>query len=481
MLQIIRDLEKPRNSKQDKTNIISIINVYAPTLERSEKDPEEKEKCYDQLSATIESLENKSILLIAGDFNAKIGKLQEGDAYTCVGKFSRGERTTNGQTLLELCEEKRLFVSNSAFNHPARHQTTWEGQTKKDKQTGKKKPIYNQIDFILCPKRFKHLLENARSYSGTSLSSDHRLVKTTIKIEQHRVWKKGQNKTTQKRNIPCLNTEDGQRKYRHELDTKLLNLTKAAPYTEQCATDKLKDVKTIIIEAGKANVGPCKNNKHTKNYDHELSRLSKEQKDLRIRIQNTENTDEKSTLKTKRNKILHRIRHRQIKLNNEEIDRKIEGIHSFKNDHAMFKATRLLNQKTFENPKVEDLEGNLATRPGVILDIVSKYFKDKFADSRQDVIPPFQGAAKPLRNKITAEEVRRSFKSLSNYKAPGEDNINGELLKHGTPLLDKTIADIYNTAFEKHEDLDINGGILIAIQNPAKGRVHQATCTQSHC
>ena len=50
-------------------------------------------------------------------------------------------------------------------------------------------------------------------------------------------------------------------------------------------------------------------------------------------------------------------------------------------------------------------------------------------DSDQDVITPFQGAAKPLRKKITAEKVRKSFNSLSNNKAPREDNINGELLK----------------------------------------------------
>ena len=49
------------------------------------------------------------------------------------------------------------------------------------------------------------------------------------------------------------------------------------------------------------------------------------------------------TLKTERNKILHNIRERQIKLKNEEIDRKIEGIDTSKNDHAMLKATRLLN------------------------------------------------------------------------------------------------------------------------------------------
>ena len=116
-----------------------------------------------------------------------------------------------------------------------------------------------------------------------------------------------------------------------------------------------------IRQAGEASVGLIKNNKHTKNYDHELSIPSKKQKDLRIRMQNTKNTDQKSTLKTERNKIQHNIRERQIKLNNEEIDRKIEGIGASKNYHAMFKATRLLNQKTFENPKAEDSEGKLAT------------------------------------------------------------------------------------------------------------------------
>ena len=61
--------------------------------------------------------------------------------------------------------------------------------------------IYNQIDFVLCPKLFKHLLENARSYSGTLLTSDHKLGKTNIKIELHTVWEKGQNKATLKLNI----------------------------------------------------------------------------------------------------------------------------------------------------------------------------------------------------------------------------------------------------------------------------------------
>ena len=43
-------------------------------------------------------------------------------------------------------------------------------------------------------------------------------------------------------------------------------------------------------------------------------------------------------------------------------------------------------------------------------------------DNDQDIVPPFQGVAKPLRKKkITRGQ--KSFNSLSNNKAPGEDNI----------------------------------------------------------
>ena len=143
----------------------------------------------------------------------------------------------------------------------------------------------------LCAQTFQTFIGKFKSVFRDSLTSDHKLVKTVVKIEQHtECGKKRQNKTTLKLNIQRLNTNEGQRKYQHNLDTKLLNLTQAAPNTTWCATDKLKSAQTIIRQAGEASVGLCKNNKHTKNYDHELSILSKKQKDQRITIQNTKNT-----------------------------------------------------------------------------------------------------------------------------------------------------------------------------------------------
>ena len=57
--------------------------------------PRKKRNFYDQLSTAIDSLENKSVLFIAEDFNAKVGKSKEKDTYTCLGKFSKGKRNNN--------------------------------------------------------------------------------------------------------------------------------------------------------------------------------------------------------------------------------------------------------------------------------------------------------------------------------------------------------------------------------------------------
>ena len=51
----------------------------------------------------------------------------------------------------------------------------------------------------------------------------------------------------------------------------------------------------------------------------------------------------------------------------------------------------------YENPKVEDQEGKLASNPNDILDIVSSHFKSKFEDEKIEEITPFEGEPKPLK------------------------------------------------------------------------------------
>ena len=55
--------------------------------------------------------------------------------------------------------------------------------------------------------------------------------------------------------IPRLNTTEGKIKYKHDLDTKLLNLNQAGSSKTWFETLKLECVQTIIRQAGKASTG----------------------------------------------------------------------------------------------------------------------------------------------------------------------------------------------------------------------------------
>ena len=222
-------------------------------------------------------------------------------------------------------------------------------------------------------------------------------MKASSEVEKHKLCKKEQHsKRTPKPNIAAIvNKEESQRRYQNTLDTKLSTITDNS--TADSVPDRLKRVQTVIKLSIKESVGFVANARQNKHNDEELSQLSKRQKDIRVKIQNTKVNNKRNSLKIERNRILHTIRKRQIKLMNVEIEKKIEGISNANYDHAMFKAIRLLYQKQFENPKVDDQEEKLASNPNDILDIVSSHFRSKFEDETAEEITPFEREPKPLK------------------------------------------------------------------------------------
>ena len=105
-----------------------------------------------------------------------------------LGSYSRGTRNSSGQTLVDFSNVHNSFITNSSFKHPARHITTWEN-TRINKNNGSVTKVYNQIDYIICQTNKKHILQNARSYAGTQVNSDHRLVITKLKTANCNLFK----------------------------------------------------------------------------------------------------------------------------------------------------------------------------------------------------------------------------------------------------------------------------------------------------
>ena len=98
---------------QGKPFNITAIQVYAPTIIDEE---DEVEQLYEDLQ-DLELTPKTDVLLITGDWNAKVGS-QEIPGVT--GKFGLRAQTEAGQRLTEFFQENTLIITNTLFQQHMR-------------------------------------------------------------------------------------------------------------------------------------------------------------------------------------------------------------------------------------------------------------------------------------------------------------------------------------------------------------------------
>ena len=100
----------------------AIIQVYAPT---SDHEDQEVEELYEQIENTLKKVPKIDLIIIQGDFNAKIGP----DAYDVwpgtVGRYGVGETNDRGLRLLEIPSSHRLTIANILYPYKTSRRTTW--------------------------------------------------------------------------------------------------------------------------------------------------------------------------------------------------------------------------------------------------------------------------------------------------------------------------------------------------------------------
>ena len=118
----------------------------------------------------------KDVLLIIGDWNAKVGS-QETPGVT--GKFGLGVQNEAGQRLIEFCQKNALVIANTLFQQQKRRFYMW---TSPDGQ------YWNQIDYILCSQRWRSSVQSAKTRLGADCGSDHELLiaKFRLKLKKSR-------------------------------------------------------------------------------------------------------------------------------------------------------------------------------------------------------------------------------------------------------------------------------------------------------
>ena len=131
------------------------------------------EDLQDLLELTLE----KDVLLILGDWNAKVGT-QEIPGVT--SKFSLGVQNEAGQTLIEFCQENTLVIANTLFQQHKRRLYTW---TSSDDQ------YQNQTDYIVCSQRWRRCIQSAKTRLGAGCGSDHELLIAKFRLKLKKVGK----------------------------------------------------------------------------------------------------------------------------------------------------------------------------------------------------------------------------------------------------------------------------------------------------
>ena len=166
-------------------NVLTVINVHAPTADV--KYDADREAFYECLGNIYRKYRSDSLVFIAGDFNARLGKKDR--KFECLGSYPLVSKIGNSsaEQLITLSEENNLFLCNTAFRHKAAHRETWMCPPREETRVsrkGKERNIYvsrrHQIDFIICRHSLAKTLTDCRAYWGYKFSSDHAIVVAKI-------------------------------------------------------------------------------------------------------------------------------------------------------------------------------------------------------------------------------------------------------------------------------------------------------------
>ena len=143
---------------------LTLISAYAPTMTYSD---EGKEQFYLELSNTLDSMPKSDKLLILGDFKARVGNSLN-TWPNVIGRHGIGKMNSNGLLLLSFCAEKGLIITNTLFEFPVIHKSTWMHPRSKH---------WHQIDFIIARRRDIKDMLITQAMRGADCLSDHILLR----------------------------------------------------------------------------------------------------------------------------------------------------------------------------------------------------------------------------------------------------------------------------------------------------------------
>ena len=155
----------------------TIIAVYAPInpVSANAEANVQSDSFYEQLQACLADVSPKDMIIILGDFNARVGS-DFNSWKSVIGPHGLGEMNGNGTRLLDFCASNQLLITNTWFQHKPLHQATWYRNGDRTKQG-------HMIDYVLVNNRFRTSVLDTRVFRSVYHQSDHELVVSSLRFK----------------------------------------------------------------------------------------------------------------------------------------------------------------------------------------------------------------------------------------------------------------------------------------------------------
>ncbi|XP_071582157.1 uncharacterized protein [Temnothorax nylanderi] len=342
-------------------------------------------------------------VVIIGDFNAKVGKVEEAHLRSTGGTFGLGVRNERGERLIQFAVENDLAIMNTMFQHHPRRLSTWISPNKEYR---------NQIDYMIIKKRWKTSIRNVKAKPGADCDSDHKLLLGAFSIKLHFLKRGKKQEMTRIGNMEAFqqNLMDNANWRRSDDPNK-------------CWENIKEWIGGAVRESGAIEI---RKKKHWMT-DATLQ-LVEERRRIRGSLGNTGNADNADRLRRISQQIkqaCNQDKNNFLKNICSDIERHAERHES----HELFKTVKYLTKEFKPQTQViKDEQGTKITDPKGIAETWRQYCTNLYRDEHSQVGPPC-GPHEHLEPPILRSEVEKAIGQLKKGKSPGADGITAEVIK----------------------------------------------------
>ena len=189
--------------------------------------------------------------------------------------------------------------------------------------------------------------------------------------------------------------EESQERYREQIEQE----TESSAYVAAQQENKWEKLKDIIKCVAEAHSGYKKKVNNHQISDPDLERMSKEQKDIRLQIENYKDSEKNKQLRKSRNEILKEMNQKVRDAREKRAEDLVGEVENAKDHTRMFKAAKALRMKHQKIQLVHDDQEQCVSQPQEVQKILEQHFMKHFNKENIKHIKKFITRAKRLKGK----------------------------------------------------------------------------------